>query len=387
MDQTDDVLRRLLAEVERIDRRLGSLEEWARRQTGGFGADPNLTLDNPRHPANQEVDRALRVLGRRTAETQPNINYFNERLRDYEIALQNVKQMGYYFGSQLYERNGPKQVAGPVAARLKSKPCTQADMESDWFGFWCNEIRSAPRYHRKLWEFAYIAQVLYSEGKLVPGSRGLGFGCGEEPLPSLFVKYGASVLATDLDQERAAQAGWVDTSQHAAAIEAVRRRNICDDEAALARITFRTADMNDIPSDLFGQFDFCWSACALEHLGTIKKGLDFIENSLQLLRPGGVAVHTTEWNLNDRETIDNWGTVLFQRAHFTQLAERLRDRGFIVAELDFDSGDGVLDGLIDIPPREAVLPSRSVLPPDAHLKLSTDGLVVTSWGMTVRRPG
>jgi len=31
-----------------------------------------------------------------------------------------------------------------------------------------------------------------------------------------------------------------------------------------------------LPADLTG-FDFCWSICALEHLGTIAQGLDFIK--------------------------------------------------------------------------------------------------------------
>ena len=49
-------------------------------------------------------------------------------------------------------------------------------------------------YHRKLWELVYIAQALWSAGKLASGSRGLGFGCGKESLPSLFAKYGATIL-------------------------------------------------------------------------------------------------------------------------------------------------------------------------------------------------
>ncbi len=58
---------------------------------------------------------------------------------------------------------------------------------------------------------------------------------------------------------------------------------------------------------------------------------------MRTLKPGGLAVHTTEFNFLDEEhTIDNWPTVLYQRAHFERLAEALRADGHRVAPLDFD---------------------------------------------------
>jgi len=38
---------------------------------------------------------ALRALGQCTIGPHPNINYFNARLRDYELAILNIKQMGW----------------------------------------------------------------------------------------------------------------------------------------------------------------------------------------------------------------------------------------------------------------------------------------------------
>jgi hypothetical protein len=68
--------------------------------------------------------------------------------------------------------------------------CTQNDCDSDWFFYWLKELRCGFAYHRKLWEFCYIAQNLFAHGALAAGERGLVFGCGEEPLPSLFAKWG-----------------------------------------------------------------------------------------------------------------------------------------------------------------------------------------------------
>ena len=45
-----------------------------------------------------------------------------------------------------------------------------------------------------------------------------------------------------------------------------------------------------IDTDCHGQFDFVWSACAFEHLGSILNGLEFVVNSVKCLKPGGVVL-------------------------------------------------------------------------------------------------
>jgi 2-polyprenyl-3-methyl-5-hydroxy-6-metoxy-1,4-benzoquinol methylase len=324
-----------------------------------------------------KLDELLWQLGRRTVGVNPNTVYFNQRFRTYELALLNIKQLGYELGRQLAREKLSKAVDRPSTTSLASKLCTQADMESDWLAFWCREIKAVPFYHRKLWELCYIAQAVYASGKLAPGKLGLAFGCGQEPLPALFAKYGCSILATDLAPSDVASKSWIATSQHATSVDKLRRRDICPDPTALARINYRFVNMNVIPDDLAGLFDFCWSACALEHIGSIDKGLAFIENSLFTLKPGGVAVHTTEFNLDDSETIDQWATVLFQRRHFEALAAKLTVNGHKVAPLDFSGGNDVLDGFVDVPPW---LPRA-----DAHLKLSVDGFPCTSIGLIVTK--
>jgi hypothetical protein len=78
--------------------------------------------------------------------------------------------------------------------------------------------------------------------------------------------------------------------------------------------------------------------------------------------------------------------VLFQRKHILDLRNRLEQRGYRVANLDFDAGDGFLDGFVDLPPWPSA--ERPDLPePDAHLKISLDGCVCTSFGLTVFAPG
>lgn len=256
-----------------------------------------------------------------------------------------------------------------------SQACTQAQMDEPTFGFWCAAIGEVPRYHRKQWEFCYIAQALARNGMLAPGLHGLGFGVGSEPLAALFAQRGVTILATDLEQTEAQALGWVDTDQHAASKAALNTRALCAPEAFDRLVDFRVVDMNDIPEDLAGRFDFCWSACALEHLGSIALGLAFIENSVECLVPGGVAVHTTEFNCSsNKKTLDNASTVLFRKIDFINLSARLRARGHFI-DMTFDLGNQPLDTYVDTPPYSD----------ENHLKLALADFVTTSFGIIIRK--
>jgi 2-polyprenyl-3-methyl-5-hydroxy-6-metoxy-1,4-benzoquinol methylase len=364
--------RKLQERVAQLEARCRELEERVRELV-------------PRADFGAQVDQALRDLGRRSLVGQPQMNYFNERFRTFELAARNVKQLGYELGRRLASvRLSQHGVPSLVSTtELTSSLCKQQDIESAWFAYWCHEMKTAPIYHRKIWELAYICQMLWSSGKLKPGSSGLGFGCGREVLPSVFAKRGVSILATDLEPSREETAGWSASNEYAGSAEGLRYREICPEETLLQAITFRPVDMNALPADLEDRFDFCWSSCALEHLGSLKKGTAFIENSLKTLKRGGVAVHTTEFNLSDGETIDNWITVLYQRRHIEELVARLTDKGYRVAPLDFSAGENVLDGYVDIPPwsDEGI----HIGPSTAHLKLSVDGFACTSLGLVIER--
>ncbi len=173
---------------------------------------------------------------------------------------------------------------------------TSKQYEESLFLTWCAALNISPALNRKQWEWIYILEVLNQHGMLVDGMRGLGFGCGKEPMVALMAKMGAKIVATDLASEDAAKSGWIAGNQHASILEDLNQNGLCPPEIFGERVTFQSCDMNNITSDLRG-FDFLWSSCSLEHLGSLQHGLTFIENSLNCLRPGGIAVHTTEFNL------------------------------------------------------------------------------------------
>jgi hypothetical protein len=129
----------------------------------------------------------------------------------------------------------------------------------------------------------------------------------------------------------------------------------------------------------------------MEHLGSIRHGLDFVINTMKTLRSGGVSVHTTEFNFNnDEQTLDNNPhCVLFQKRHFAQLAEELTNRGYEVFPLDFSVGNKPLDSFIDIPPYGSHWPEgqgagQSIV--TAHIKSAVAGYASTCFGIIARVP-
>lgn len=334
-------------------------------------------------PVRHRIMALLGGVAHDIARRNSNRLYFGRDYVDREIEILNIKALGYEIGRALAGEMLSRAVKRAPDLKLRSKLCTQSDVESDWFIFWAREMKVAPIYHRKLWELSYIAQALWSAGKLQPGMAGLGFGCGQEVLPSLFAKHGVQIMATDLPPNRAEAKEWSASGQYAASADALRRRDICPDEMLLAGIEFRHVDMEAIPSEFVRKFDFCWSACALEHLGSIANGLGFIEESLKTLKLGGLAVHTSEFNLGSGATVDNRNTVLYQERHIAAFAQRLRAQGHEVAELDFSRGEGVLDNFVDTPP----WPNETVGPrfwPYGSLKVYLQGFTCTSFGLIIR---
>lgn len=234
---------------------------------------------------------------------------------------------------------------------VNSRICTAAEFDEPWFNAWCETLHEPNVAHRKVWEFAYIGEMLDRTKKLVPGSRGLGFGVGKEPLISGFAARGAHITATDLDPTSREAIGWIRSAQHIdGGIDSLRREGVIDPEAFRGRVEWRPVDMTDIPTDL-KNYDFCWSTCALEHLGTLQAGFDFIEASVNTLKPGGIAVHTTEYNLrSNSDTIEAGPTVIYREKDVLAFKAHMESLGHEVAAFDFNQGHRLLDQYIDVPP-------------------------------------
>lgn len=257
-----------------------------------------------------------------------------------------------------------------MSDRLVSCLATQEQLESPAFQAWAARLGRPPGANRKTWEFAFIAQALVERGLVGPGRRGLGFAVGREPLVALFAGMGAELVATDVDAARAEAAGFVEAGDHARGLEDLLVTALCDEATMRRNVRFRNVDLRAIPADLRG-FDFVWSACAIEHVGSIDAALACAEATLACLGPGGVAVHTTELNISDPEdTVERGNTVLLRERDVEALSERVAARGYTLT-LDLARGTGDADLAIARPP----------YPFAPHLKLTFDRFVTTSLGL------
>jgi len=260
------------------------------------------------------------------------------------------------------------------AGRRRTELCKAQDFKQDWYNRWCAEMKETPRFHRKQWEYAYNMQALWERGCIREGSRGLVFAVGTEPGPSIFAGYGCQILATDIMPERGKEKGW-DNGQLCFGLESLNTRQLCSDQLLKEKVSYRPLDMNQIPDDITG-FDFNWSSCSFEHLGSIEKGLAFLKNQLKTLKPGGWAVHTTEYNISSNEaTQDLNETVIFRQRDIEKVITELRAEGHFVEETDFSMGGMPEDFQVDLTPHRQ----------EVHVKLQVGPFVVTSLGLIIRK--
>ena len=261
---------------------------------------------------------------------------------------------------------------------LKSIVCRLAGFERPWFGHWGRLLEvdnpdsplAERNVHRKVWEWACIAQALHERGVLRPGATGVGFAVGSEKLPALFASLGAHVLATDIGDAAVAE-NWRASGQYAGQLDGLFHEKYIARAEFDRLVSYRHADMRDLSDFMPGTLDFLWSACAMEHLGSLQAGIDFVLGSTRLLKPGGVAVHTTELNLSSLDaTVTEGETVIYRRCDLERLDGRLRDIEAGLVTLDLDPGTHEYDLKYDYEPYH-----RS---DRKHLKLRIAGFVSTS---------
>ncbi len=261
-------------------------------------------------------------------------------------------------------------------AAIATSPRVRAkDFDTDWLPARTAEFHEAFRIHRKLWEFAVIAQVYLDE--IGQGGTALGFGCGREPLPAWLANRGCRVIATDVELENADD--WVGSKQHSGGLADLPVEGICDPARFRKLVSFMPMNMNEIPETfLQGTFDFTWSAGSFEHIGGIEKSLQFFLKQMQCLKPGGLAVHTTEFNFaSNTRTIETNNLVLLRQRDFEDLERRLAAQGDELWPLDLVRGDQPADLYVDPWPYTG----------EHHLNLEVVDQVSTSILLVARRGG
>jgi SAM-dependent methyltransferase len=252
--------------------------------------------------------------------------------------------------------------------------CSTSDFLHPRFREICGALHSPHVFSRKLWEWVFIVHKLMANGVLRKGNKGLVFGVGNESLPAYFASLGVAVLATDAPPEIVEV--WRKNNQHSDSLDALKRPGIVSGHEFDELVSFRYADMKNIPPDLKG-FDFVWSSCCFEHLGSLEAGIQFVIDSVEkTLKPGGVAVHTTEFNLSSNEdTLTDGDTVIYRMSDILNCIDRLKDSGHCVEAFSLAPDVHITDYFVDMPPYSS----------DPHLRHRLDKYVATSVGLVIKK--
>ena len=270
-----------------------------------------------------------------------------------------------------------------VSPLLKSEVCRFERLNTLEFRNWIKNLNYEWIPHRKYWELAFICQALFERNMLHEGAKGLGFAVGTERLPALFASFGCNITATDLPSDDERNKPWAETSQWGGSLDALQNLKICSKEKFNQYVKYLPVDMNNIPGNLV-DYDFTWSTCSFEHCGSLELGIKFIEEQMKCLKPGGIAVHTTEFNLTSNEdTIESPLLSIYRLQDIEKICRLLIQKGYHVEPIDTFTGNHKLDKYVDKPPY-AVLDSFD---PNKtkHLRLTLGRYVSTSIALIIKK--
>lgn len=231
--------------------------------------------------------------------------------------------------------------------------------------------------HRNLWEWCAISQALDERGMLETERGAIGFAVGVEPLPSLFAARGVRLEASGF-HDVTAHSSWLETGQLGAALDGIHWPGILPFNDFCDRVTFQDINMRDLSHVKKELFDFCWSSCSYEHLGSLEAGFKFLIDPLECLRLGGISVHTTEFNVSSNsDTVAVGDSVVYRKKDIENLDRRLRKLGCAIEKMDFDAGASQYDLEFDYP--SFYTHGRQ------HLKLKLGDYICTSMLIIIRK--
>jgi len=193
-----------------------------------------------------------------------------------------------------------------------SKVCDAADwFRAEIIDIIQHELNEFPRFHRKQWEFAMIFHALRTRGMLEDNKVGLSMGSGNELVLYSIARKVKHLTATDL---YSSETLW-DCARAANPDEYIRKsKPFPVDDAKLAALTM---DMRKLSfKDNF--FDFAYSSCAIEHIGSDADFLQHLNEVHRVLKDGGVYILTTEFTFADA-TVPMPNNYLFSPEHLDRL--------------------------------------------------------------------
>lgn len=185
-----------------------------------------------------------------------------------------------------------------------SKVCDAAD----WFdpevqNIIINELREPSRFHRKQWEFAMIFLALQKLHLLNDSATGLSLGGGNERVLYSIANHIKKLFVTDLYDDKTI---WdcARTNNPDDFISKSKPFDVNSSKIKALRMDMRNLDFEE------NTFDFCYSSCAIEHIGSYQDFVQHFNEVYRCLKDGGYYIFTTEFHFGN-ETIETPNNYIF----------------------------------------------------------------------------
>jgi SAM-dependent methyltransferase len=168
---------------------------------------------------------------------------------------------------------------------------------------------------RKVWEKSAVLHGVRSFGFLDRVKKGLGIGVGTESLPFFFSRFCERIVGIDKYESRV----WESASMRVEDLYETAPVPYDRDRLVFMDCDMRSLDFED------EEFDFVWSVSAVEHVDTIDEYVRTFSEISRVLRPGGAAFITTEWNLVPQNPVYAPGLIVLDNVLYAWLLSRLEN--------------------------------------------------------------
>ena len=202
--------------------------------------------------------------------------------------------------------------------------------------------RAPGQIHRKDWEWAMGILAMRRLGKLNKSSTALGIGAGKEPVLFYLTNHLNHVYATDLyDVEE-----WQDFAPRDFLENPSIHAPSPYDERAMTVSRMDATKKFAFPSD---SFDIAFSFSSIEHFGgeNHSGALSSMKEIERVLKPGGIAVISTEYIINDKSAPDLTNQFYNRQTIYSDLVDRLETMR-LVEPLDLRLTAKTLDTVMDV---------------------------------------
>jgi len=239
------------------------------------------------------------------------------------------------------KRTSPYHITNPSDQPKLNRLCCIEDWENSEIKAALAELQklsSEGFIHRKDWEWALGIIAMRRFGKLNEKSTAIGVGSGREAILFYLANKVKHVYATDLYKVR----NWMEAAPSDFPENPKKYAPFPYKEDALTVLRMDGTKL-EFPSE---SFDIAFSFSSIEHFGGGKNNHSGALRSLKeierVLKPGGLAVITTEYIINDKEHPEFFN----RRTIYSDLIDKL-ERLKLVEPLDLRITTKTLDTVID----------------------------------------